>query len=163
MSVNNIVEEQGEFRILTKRAQPIIYTGEKNVEKLSPKARIIKYLLTHHTMNKLDHPDLWRDVSDEEIISVFEGFCDEEVGYKLSFNGDVIKVISIGDSKAFPNLNNAIHRFVLEHTNELRESKDISEILKKEKKNISSNVTTTVVEKIIQDYGISEIKFNLIK
>lgn len=163
LSVNNIIEEQGEFRVLTKRAQPIIYTGEKNVEKLSPKAKIIKYLLTHHTMNKLEHPDLWRDVSDEEIISVFEGFFDGEVGYRLSFNGDVIKVISIGDPKAFPNLNNAIHRFVLEHTNELQESKDIGELLKKEKKSISSNVTTTAVEKVLQDYGILEFKINLIK
>lgn len=111
----------------------------------------------------MEHPDLWRDVSDEEIISIFEGFYDGEVGYRLSFNGDVIKVISIGDPKGFPNLNNAIHRFVLEHANELQDPKNIGELLKKRKKGISSNVTTTAVEKVLQDYGISEFKINLIK
>lgn len=156
-------ENDDEIKILKKLAQPVIYTGELKSHKLSNIAKITNYLLTHPTMNKLEHPNLWENVEIDDLIEHFEQFSDENSGYKLVIDGNIIRAVSINSKYAFPNLNNINHRVLVDILPKLRTIKkdDLDETLLTlipTSKHYKDSVSFNEIKNLIEEYNLQNIR-----
>lgn len=156
-------ENDDEIKILKKLAQPVIYTGELKSHKLSNITKITNYLLTHPTMNKLEHPSLFENVELDDLIEHFEQFSDENSGYKLVIDGNIIRAVSINSKYAFPNLNNINHRVLVDILPKLRTIKkeDLDEILLTSiptSKHYKDSVSFNEIKNLIEEYDLQNIR-----
>ena len=156
-------ENDDEIKILKKLAQPVIYTGELKSHKLSNITKITNYLLTHPTMNKLEHPSLFENVELDDLIEHFEQFKDENSGYKLVIDGNIIRAVSVSSKYAFPNLNNINHRVLVDILPKLRTIKN--ENLDEElltliptSKHYKDSVSFNEVKNLIEEYDLQNIR-----
>lgn len=156
-------ENDDEIKILKKLAQPVIYTGELKSHKLSNITKITNYLLTHPTMNKLEHPSLFENVELDDLIEHFEQFSDENSGYKLVIDGNIIRAVSINSKYAFPNLNNINHRVLVDILPKLRTIKkdDLNETLLTlipTSKHYKDSVSFNEIKNLIEEYDLQNIR-----
>lgn len=148
------------LKVLIKKRQPAIYLGEDRVERLSPIAEITKYLLTHQTMNKLHHPQLWERVTDEDLKEHFEKLENDNYGYKVFIFGNIVRAISKNDKKAFPNLSDANHRIVLDIIEPLKKGGELNSLVENSPYKIASTKTDEVL-KIINEYNLLETSIEI--
>lgn len=156
-------ENDDEIKILKKLAQPVIYTGELKSHNLSNIAKITNHLLTHPTMNKLEHPSLFENVELEDLAEHFEQFSDENSGYKLVVDGNIIRAVSVNSKYAFPNLNNVNHRVLVDILPNLRTIKkeELDETLITlipTSKHYKDSVSFNEIKSLIEEYDLQNIR-----
>lgn len=152
---------QGQLsKVLTKRSQPAIYLGEDRLERLSPIAEITKYLLTHQSMNKLHHPQLWERVTDEDLKEHFEKLENDNYGYKVFIFGNTVRAISKNDKRAFPNLKDSNHRIILDIIERLKKGEEIKSLVENSPYKITSTKVDEIL-KIINEYNLLETSIEI--
>ena len=100
--------------VIIKKKDPAISFDKSPKEPLPPTTQIINYLLTHPSMNKRDHKHLWKKVTITDIRRQLEPYCNDNAGYDIYTNGDIIRLISKNDTYAFPK-KNATHLVTTKH------------------------------------------------
>lgn len=152
---------QGQLsKVLTKRSQPAIYLGEDRLKRLSPIAEITKYLLTHQSMNKLHHPQLWERVTDEDLKEHFEKLENDNYGYKVFIFGNTVRAISKNDKRAFPNLKDSNHRIILDIIERLKKGEEIRSLVENSPYKITSTKVDEIL-KIINEYNLLETSIEI--
>lgn len=147
-------------KVLTKKSQPAIYLGEDRVGRLSPIAEITKYLLTHQTMNKLHHPQLWERVTDEDLKEHFEKLENDNYGYKVFIFGNTVRAISKNDKRAFPNLKDSNHRIILDIIERFKKGEELNDLVENSPYKITSTKTDEIF-KIINEYNLLETSIEI--
>lgn len=161
-------EYNEDIKVLKKLAQPVIYTGELKTHNLSNVAKITNYLLTHPSMNKLEHPNLWENVDLEDLEEHFKQFSDENSGYKLVVDGNIIRAVSINSKYSFPNMNNINHRVLVDILPSLRAVRieELDETLQKlapESSHYRESVSINEIKSIIEEYDLMSLRVKINK
>lgn len=152
------VNEAGEeIKVLKKLVQPVIYTGELKNDNLSNLAKITNYLLTNPTMNKLEFPTLWKDITVDEVQDYFKDFSNEDFGYKVIANGNNVRAICVNNRTAFPNLNNMKHRLLVDILPNLQRGETL-ETLYNKSKHYTDSIKINELKDIIDEYDLLNLK-----
>lgn len=169
LSIETKKDEYNEdIKVLKKLAQPVIYTGELKTHNLSNVAKITNYLLTHPSMNKLEHPSLFENVELEDLEEHFKQFSDENSGYKLVVDGNIIRAVSINSKYSFPNMNNINHRVLVDILPSLRavHPEELDETLQKlapESSHYRDSVSINEIKSIIEEYDLMSLRVKINK
>lgn len=161
-------EHNEEIKVLKKLAQPVIYTGELKTHGISNVAKITNYLLTHPSMNKLEHPSLWENVELEDLEEHFKQFSNENSGYKLVIDGNIIRATSINSKYSFPNMNNINHRVLVDILPHLRSvhPEELDETLQKlapASSHYRESVSINEIKSIIEEYDLMSLRVKINK
>lgn len=169
LSIETKKDEYNEdIKVLKKLAQPVIYTGELKTHNISNVAKITNYLLTHPSMNKLEHPSLFENVELEDLEEHFKQFSDENSGYKLVLDGNIIRAVSINSKYSFPNMNNINHRVLVDILPSLRvvHIDELDETLQKlapESSHYRDSVSINEIKSIIEEYDLMSLRVKINK
>lgn len=169
LSIETKKDEYNEdIKVLKKLAQPVIYTGELKTHNLSNVAKITNYLLTRPSMNKLEHPNLWENVELEDLEEHFKQFSDENSGYKLVVDSNLIRAVSINSKYSFPNMNNINHRVLVDILPSLRavHPEELDETLQKlapESSHYRESVSINEIKSIIEEYDLMSLRVKINK
>ena len=117
-------------------------------------------------MYKSHYPDLFDQKDDPDSITnadlkeYFEQFHDEENGYDVIFDGNIIRLIGINDKKGFPNMNNAKHRVLADILSQIQENPTDENIenLIKASKYYQKDVTIQDIKDLIDEYNLLQLK-----
>ena len=156
----------GEFRILRKIKDSFITNHEPNRYRVTKLAKITNILFLNQTLDKSHYPDLFGQKDDPESITnadlkeYFEQFHDEENGYDVIFDGNIIRLIGFNDKKGFPNMNNAKHRVLADILSQIQENPDDKNIenLIKTSKYYQKDVTLQDIKDLIDEYNLLQLK-----
>lgn len=156
----------GEFRILRKIKDSFITNHEPNRYHVTKLAKITNILFLNQTLNKSHHPDLFGQKDDPDSITnddlkeYFEQFHDEENGYDVIFDGNIIRLIGFNDKKGFPNMNNAKHRVLADILSQIQENPNDENIenLIKLSKYYQKDVTLQDIKDLIDEYNLLQLK-----
>ena len=144
-------------QIITKKNNPAISFENTPKEPLSPATQIINYLLTHPSMNKRDHKHLWKNVTITDIRRQLEPYCNDNAGYDIYTNGDIIRLISKNDTYAFPK-KNATHLVTLDFMCHYQNNETLDDFIDKSPYK-SKTLTDEGVKQIITDYDLTSLQF----
>ena len=93
ISIENEYDSNGnKYQVVVKKNNPSIYFGETAQKPLSNVTKIIQYLLTHQSMNKLEDKNLWKNVSITDVRRQLEPYSNDEAGYEVYVNGDIVRL-----------------------------------------------------------------------
>ena len=156
----------GEFRILRKIKDSFITNHEPNRYHVTKLAKITNILFLNQTLYKSHYPDLFDQKDDPDSITnadlkeYFEQFHDEENGYDVIFDGNIIRLIGINDKKGFPNMNNAKHRVLADILSQIQENPTDENIenLIKASKYYQKDVTIQDIKDLIDEYNLLQLK-----
>lgn len=156
----------GEFRILRKIKDSFITNHEPNRYHVTKLAKITNILFLNQTLDKSHHPDLFgqkddpESIKNDDLIEYFEQFHDEENGYDVIFDGNIIRLIGINDKKGFPNMNNAKHRVLADILSQIQENPDDENIenLIKASKYYQKDVILQDIKDLIDEYNLLQLK-----
>ena len=156
----------GEFRILRKIKDSFITNHETNRYHVTKLAKITNILFLNQTLDKNHHPDLFGQKDDPDSITnadlkeYFEQFHDEENGYDVIFDGNIIRLIGFNDKKGFPNMNNAKHRVLADILSQIQENPTDENIenLIKTSKYYQKDVTLQDIKDLIDEYDLLQLK-----
>ena len=152
------INEKGEeIKVLKKLVQPVIYTGELKNNNLSNLAKITNYLLTNPTMNKLDFPLLWKDITVAEVQDYFVNFSNEDFGYKVIAHGNNVRAICINNKTAFPNFNNMKHRLLVDILPNLQKGQELEDLYK-QSKHYTDSIKINELKETIEEYDLLNLK-----
>ena len=149
--------EENTHQVITKKKDPAISFDTTPKEPLTPATQIINYLLTHPSMNKRDHKDLWKNVTITDIRRQLEPYCDDDAGYAVYTNGDIIRLISKNDKKAFPQ-KNAAHLVTLDFMCHYQNNETLDDFIDKSPYK-SKTLTDDDVKQLIADYDLTSLHF----
>ena len=156
----------GEFRILRKIKDSFITNHEPNRYHVTKLAKITNILFLNQTLDKSHHPDLFGQKDDPDSITnadlkeYFEQFHEEENGYDVIFDRNIIRLISLNDKKGFPNMNNAKHRVLTDILSQIQENpndENIENLIKKSKY-YQKDVTLQDIKDLIDEYNLLQLK-----
>lgn len=156
----------GEFRILRKIKDSFITNHEQNRYHVTKLAKITNILFLNQTLDKSHYPDLFGQKDDPDSITnadlkeYFEQFHDEENGYDVIFDGNIIRLIGFNDKKGFPNMNNAKHRVLADILSQIQENTDDENIenLIKTSKYYQTDVKLQDIKDLIDEYNLMQLK-----
>lgn len=156
----------GEFRILRKIKDSFITNHEPNRYHVTKLAKITNILFLNQILDKLHHADLFgqkddpNSITNADLKEYFEQFHDEENGYDVIFDGNIIRLISLNDKKGFPNMNNAKHRVLADILSQIQENpndENIENLIKKSKY-YQKDVTLQDIKDLIDEYNLLQLK-----
>lgn len=150
-------EKGEEIKVLKKLVQPVIYTGELKNNNLSNLAKITNYLLTNPTMNTLDFPLLWKDITVAEVQDYFVNFSNEDFGYKVIAHGNNVRAICINNKTAFPNFNNMKHRLLVDILPNLQKGQELEDLYK-QSNHYTDSIKINELKEIIEEYDLLNLK-----
>lgn len=146
--------------VIIKKKDPAISFDKSPKEPLPPTTQIINYLLTHPSMNKRDHKHLWKKVTITDIRRQLEPYCNDNAGYDIYTNGDIIRLISKNDTYAFPK-KNATHLITLDFMCHYQNNETLDDFIDKSPYK-SKTLTDEDVKQVITDYDLTSLQFKKI-
>lgn len=147
-------------QIITKKNNPAISFETTPKEPLTPTTQIINHLLTHPSMNKRDHKHLWKNVTITDIRRQLEPYCNDNAGYDIYTNGDIIRLISKNDTYAFPK-KNATHLVTLDFMCHYQNNETLDDFIDKSPYK-SKTLTDEDVKQVITNYDLTSLQFKQI-
>ena len=156
----------GEFRILRKIKDSFITNYEPNRYHVTKLAKIANILFLKQTLNKYHHSDLFgqkdnpNSITNADLKEYFEQFHDNENGYDVIFDGNIIRLISLNDKKGFPNMNNAKHRVLADILAQIQENPEDENIENLIKSSIyyQTDVKLQDIKNLIDEYDLLKLK-----
>lgn len=156
----------GEIRILRKIKDSFITNYETNRYHVTKLAKIANILFINQTLDKLRYIDLFgqkddpNSITNADLKEYFEQFHDEENGYDVIFDGNIIRLISINDKKGFPNMNNAKHRVLADILSQIQENSEDENIenLIKSSNYYQTDVKLQDIKDLIEEYNLIQLK-----
>lgn len=156
ISIENEYDSNGnKYQVVVKKNNPSIYFGETAQKPLSNVTKIIQYLLTHQSMNKLEHKNLWKNVSITDVRRQLEPYSNDEAGYEVYVNGDIVRLISKNDIYAFPR-NKASHLVAIDFMRNYQNNETLDSFIEKSIYKTQS-LTEEDVLNVIETYDLPSI------
>ena len=152
--------DDDEFVVLRKAKEAYGVETKPNDMTLSIVAQIAKHLFLNQTMNKLHYKELWNHCSDEKLIEHFDKLSTENIGFKLVFDGNIVRLLSKSDKKGFPNVLKNEHRLLVDILPDIQSDLSEENITKvmKESKLYNSQIKATDLLKTIEEFDLKNIK-----
>ena len=156
ISIENEYDSNGnKYQVVVKKNNPSIYFGETAQKPLSSVTKIIQYLLTHQSMNKLKHKNLWKNVSITDVRRQLEPYSNDEAGYEVYVNGDIVRLISKNDIYAFPR-NKASHLVAIDFMRNYQNNETLDSFIEKSIYKTQS-LTEEDILNVIETYDLPSI------
>lgn len=156
ITIKNEYDSDGnKYQVVVKKNNLSIYFGETSQAPISNTTKIVQYLLTHQSMNKLEHKNLWKNQSITDIRRQLEPYSNDEFGYEVYTNGDVVRLISKNDIYAFPR-NKASHLVAIEFMCNYQNNETLDSFIEKSIYK-SQSLTEDDVLNVIKNYDLPSI------
>lgn len=156
ITIKNEYDSDGnKYQVVVKKNNLSIYFGETSQAPISNTTKIVQYLLTHQSMNKLEHKNLWKNQSITDIRRQLEPYSNDEFGYEVYTNGDVVRLISKNDIYAFPR-NKASHLVAIDFMCNYQNNETLDSFIEKSIYK-SQSLTEDDVLNVIKNYDLPSI------
>lgn len=156
ITIKNEYDSDGnKYQVVIKKNNPSIYFGETQQAPISNTTKIVQYLLTHQSMNKLEHKNLWKNQSITDIRRQLDPYSNDEFGYEVYTNGDVVRLISKNDVYAFPR-NKASHLVAIDFMCNYQNNETLDSFIEKSIYK-SQSLTEDDVLNVIKSYDLPSI------
>lgn len=149
-----------EFILLRKVKEAYGIETKPNENTLSVVARIAKHLFLNQTMNKLHYKELWANCSDEKLIDHFDKLSTENIGFKLVFDGNTVRLLSKSDKKGFPNVLKKEHRLLVDILPDIQSDlseENVTRVMENSKL-YDGQIKATDLIKTIEEFDLKNIK-----
>lgn len=152
-------------KILKKTKDAFVAQYDAEKPTVTKFAQLTNQLFLHQTINKLNYKKVFdpndpNAITNEDLKEYFEQFHDDESGYDVVFDGNIIRLISLFYRTSFPNMDNNKHKILVDILEEVQKDPTLEniELLMQQSEFYRKEITATDLMKIIEDYDLLQLK-----